>query len=71
MLYLIPVYDSGQRVYPVTVDEHIEFRKLCGFKTLKTIIQRGVTPTDRLQAIEEIQHHFRHGNIVNNRHLRA
>ncbi len=63
--------NQRQRIDALLVDQHIDAHHIGSLKTFEVVIQRGVTARGRLQTVKEVEHHFRHRNLIGQRDLVA
>ncbi|SOY47098.1 hypothetical protein CBM2588_A130033 [Cupriavidus taiwanensis] len=65
------VHDHRQRIDLVAVDQDIDLDHVGRAIFLELVVHRRVAARDRLQAVEEIEHDFRHRDFVGQLHLLA
>src|SRR5690606_24718658 len=66
---IVAVHDQRQRIDLVAIDQDVQTGQVGRLEALEAVIQRSVATADRLQAVEEIQHHFTHWQVVTNLYL--
>ncbi|MNR23991.1 hypothetical protein D3C85_1410450 [compost metagenome] len=63
--------DQRQGIDPLAVDQHVQAHQVGGLETVETVVQRGIAAAGRLQAVEEVEHHLVHRQIITDLHLAA
>src|SRR5688500_7995119 len=63
LVRLVLVDDNGERVDRITVDEHVELHEIALPVLEHLVVERSVSPTDRLQAVEEVENDFSEGEF--------
>ena len=71
ILRVVAVGDQRQRIHALVVDQHVHTHHVGGLEALEVVIQRRITARRGLQAVEEVEHHFRHRDFIGQRHLVA
>ena len=66
---IIVVGDQRQRIYTLAVDQHVHAHHVGCLEAFEVVIQRRVATGGGLQAVKEIEHHFRHRNFIGQRNL--
>ena len=63
------VHDDRQRIDLVAVDQRVHAHERAGLEAHEVVVQRGVAAADRLELVEEVQHHLGHRQLVADLHL--
>ena len=63
------MHDQAQRIDAIAVDQHVDAHERAGLEALEVVVHRGVAARDRLQLVEEIQHHLGQRQLVADLHL--
>src|SRR5690348_8003296 len=58
------VHDQAQCIHAIAVDQHVHAHERAGLEALVVVVHRGVAARDRLEAVEEVQHHFGQRHLV-------
>ncbi len=65
------VHDQRQRIDLVAVDQHVHAHERARVEAHEVVVQRRIATADRLQLVEEVQHHLGHRQLVADLHLAA
>ena len=68
-LGVVAVSDQRQRINTFVVDEDINTHHVRCLEAFEVIVQRRIAAGGRLQAVEEVEYHFRHRNFIGQRDL--
>src|SRR5690606_25184375 len=68
---VVTVNDQRQGIDLVVIDQHIEAHQLGGLETVGGVIEGCIAAADRFQAVEEVQYHLVHRQVVDDLDLSA
>ena len=68
---VVAVDDQGEGVDLLAIDQHVETNQVGRLETIEAVVQGSIAAAGGLEAIEEVEHHLVHRQVVDHLHLAA